>query len=118
MHRDRDSADPDAVLVERLRGGDESAFVELVERYHPAMIRLARTFVPSEAVAEEVAQEAWLGVLNGIDRFEARSSLKTWIFRILVNRARTRGVRESRSVPFTSLERAGEEGVGRQCDRP
>lgn len=110
MHRDRDSADPDAVLVERLRGGDESAFVELVERYHPAMIRLARTFVPSEAVAEEVAQEAWLGVLNGIDRFEARSSLKTWIFRILVNRARTRGVRESRSVPFTSLERAGEEG--------
>ena len=97
-------------LLERLRRGDESAFVELVERYQASMVRLARTFVPSDAVAEEVAQEAWLGVLNGIDRFEGRSSLKTWIFRILVNRARTRGVRESRSVPFTSLEREGEEG--------
>src|SRR2546423_9266347 len=100
----------DSVLVERLKRGDESAFMELVESYHGSMVRLARTFVPSDAVAEEVAQETWLGVLNGIDRFEGRSSLKTWIFRILMNRARTRGVRESRSVPFTSLEREGDEG--------
>ena len=67
--------------------------MELVERYNAPMVRLARMFVPSDAVAEDVAQEAWLGVLNGIGRFEGRSSLKTWIFRILVNRARTRGVR-------------------------
>jgi RNA polymerase sigma-70 factor (ECF subfamily) len=77
--------------------------MELVERYHAPMVRLARTFVPSDAVAEEVAQEAWLGVLNGIDRFEGRSSLKTWIFRILVNRAVTRGTRERRAVPFSAL---------------
>ena len=77
--------------------------MELVERYHASMVRVARTFVASDAVAQEVAQEAWLGVLTGIDRFEGRSSLKTWIFRILVNRARTRGVREARSVPFASL---------------
>ena len=100
--------DPDAALVARLKRGDESAFMELVERYHASMVRVARTFVASDAVAQEVAQEAWLGVLTGIDRFEGRSSLKTWIFRILVNRARTRGAREARSVPFTSLER--EEG--------
>jgi len=105
-----DRGNPDLELLDRLRGGDESAFVELVERYHSPMVRLARTFVPSEAVAEEVTQEAWLGVLNGIGRFEGRSSLKTWIFRILVNRARTRGVRESRTVPFSSLEREGDEG--------
>ena len=96
----------DAVLVERLRAHDEAAFMELVERYHGALVRLARSFVPSQAVAEDVAQETWLGVLNGIDRFEGRSSLKTWIFRILVNRAKTRGQRESRSVPFSSLEGA------------
>ena len=85
--------------------------MELVERYQPALVRLAQSFVPSRAVAEEVAQETWLGVLNGIDRFEGRSSLKTWIFRILVNRAKTRGERESRSVPFSSLEREDGEPV-------
>jgi RNA polymerase sigma-70 factor, ECF subfamily len=100
--------DPDAALIERLRAGDEAAFMELVERYHAALVRLAQSFVSSRAVAEDVAQEAWLGVLNGIGRFEGRSSLKTWIFRILVNRAKTRGVREARSVPFSSL--AGEDG--------
>lgn len=100
----------DHELLERLRAGDERAFMELVELYHASMVRLARTFVPSEAIAEEVAQETWLGVLNGLDRFEGRSSLKTWIFRILVNRARTRGVRESRTVPLSSLEREQDEG--------
>ena len=82
--------------------------MELVERYHASMVRVATSFVPSRAVAEEVAQETWLAVLGGIDRFEGRSTLKTWIFRILVNRARTRGAREARSVPFASLQR--EEG--------
>ena len=96
--------DPDAHLLDRLREGDEAAFMELVERHHAALVRLAQSFVSSRAVAEEVAQETWLGVLNGLDRFEGRSSLKTWIFRILVNRAKTRGARESRSVPFSSLE--------------
>ena len=104
-HKPSPEADADAAFVERLRAGDEAAFMELVERYQPALVRLAQSFVPSRAVAEEVAQETWLGVLNGIDRFEGRSSLKTWIFRILVNRAKTRGERESRSVPFSSLER-------------
>jgi RNA polymerase sigma-70 factor (ECF subfamily) len=104
--------DPDAPLLERLREGDEAAFMELVERHHAALVRLAQSFVSSRAVAEEVAQETWLGVLNGIDRFEGRSSLKTWIFRILVNRAKTRGERESRSVPFSSLDDpAGEPSV-------
>ena len=91
--------DDDAELVARLRAGDEGAFVTLVEHYHTPLLRLASTFVPSRAVAEEVVQETWLGVIRGIDRFEGRSSLKTWLFRILVNRARSTGVRERRHVP-------------------
>jgi len=90
-------------LLSGLRSGDEAAFRVLVERHHATMVRVARGFVPSRAVAEEVAQEAWLGVLQGLDRFEGRSSLKTWIFSILVKRARTRGERERRTVPFSSL---------------
>lgn len=89
----------DASLLRRLRGGDEQAFADLVERYHPAMFRLARSFVPSQAVAEEVVQDTWLALLRGLDRFEERSSLRTWLFTILVNRARTTGAREARSVP-------------------
>ena len=89
----------DALLLRRLREGDEQAFATLVERYHPSMLRLALTFVPSRAVAEEVVQDTWLAVLRGLGRFEARSSLRTWLFTILVNRARTTGVREARSVP-------------------
>jgi RNA polymerase sigma-70 factor (ECF subfamily) len=89
----------DAALVARLRAGDESAFVELVEEYHAPLLRLASTFVPFRSVAEEVVQDTWVGVLRGIDRFEGRSSLKTWVFRILVNRARTTGVRERRERP-------------------
>jgi RNA polymerase sigma-70 factor, ECF subfamily len=90
-------------LLDGLRRRDEQAFAQLIDLYGGSMLRVARGFVPSQAVAEEVVQEAWLGVLRGIDRFEERSSLKTWLFRIVVNTARTRGVRESRSVPFSAL---------------
>jgi RNA polymerase sigma-70 factor, ECF subfamily len=105
------SNDPGAALLDRLRAGDEAAFMELVERHQAALVRLARSFVSSRAVAEDVVQETWLAVLNGIDRFEGRSSLKTWLYRILVNRAKTRGAREARSVPFSSLERTDEPSV-------
>lgn len=94
----------DLRLLEALRNGDETAFAWLINQYHPSLVRLAQIYVSSAAVAEEVAQEAWLGVLQGLERFEGRSSLKTWIFRILTNRAKTRGQRESRSVPFSDLE--------------
>ena len=104
-------------LVDALRAGDESAFTRLVEEYGPAMLRVARMFVSSRAVAEEVVQEAWVGVLNGIGRFEGRSSLKTWIFRILTNTAKTRAVREGRSVPFSSLAGEDEEGGAVDADR-
>ncbi len=90
----------DALLLGRLRDGDEQAFTELVQRYHPSMLRLAMSFVSSQAVAEEVVQDTWLAVLRGLNRFEERSSLRTWVFTILVNRARTTGVREARSVPL------------------
>jgi len=93
----------DLQLVRALRAGDEVAFMMLVERYGPAMLRLARMYVPSRTVAEDVVQEAWLGVLKGLEGFQGRSSLRTWIFRILVNTAKTRGQRESRSIPFSSL---------------
>jgi len=90
-------------LVARLRAGDEAAFLALVDLYGALMLRIARSHVPSAAVAEEVVQEAWLGVLAGIGRFEGRSSLKTWILRICANRAKTRGERERRTVPMSSL---------------
>jgi RNA polymerase sigma-70 factor, ECF subfamily len=96
----------DARLVERLRAGDESAFAELVRTHHSSLLRVARLFVPTAALAEDVVGETWLGVVKGIDRFEGRSSLKTWIFRILTNIAKTRGQRESRSLPFSSLDDA------------
>jgi RNA polymerase sigma-70 factor (ECF subfamily) len=101
--------DEDVALVEALRRGDEKAFAALVDRYHSSLLRLAMSYVATREQAEDVVQETWLGVLNGIDRFEGRSSLKTWIFRILVNRAKTKGVRERRSVPFSSLEGDGDE---------
>jgi RNA polymerase sigma-70 factor, ECF subfamily len=90
-------------LVAGLRSGDEHAFMMLIERYHSAMFRLALIYAGSHAVAEEVVQETWLSVIQGIGRFEGRSSLKTWLFRILTNRAKTRGMREGRSVPFSAL---------------
>jgi RNA polymerase sigma-70 factor (ECF subfamily) len=92
------------LLVEALRRGDEAAFTSLVWRYGPLMQRIALGYVRTPAVAEEVVQETWLGVLRGIDRFEGRSTVATWLFRILVNRARTRGAREHRSLPFSSVE--------------
>ncbi len=98
--------EPDVDLLARLRAGDESAFVMLVDRYHSSMLRLARTYVPSEAVAEEAVQDTWMGVVRGVDRFEGRSSFKTWLFRILINRARTAGVREHRNLPFEESEPA------------
>jgi RNA polymerase sigma-70 factor (ECF subfamily) len=94
----RPTGDADLQLLERLRAGDEHAFVTLVSKHHDPMLRLARTFVHSHAVAEEVVQETWVAVLRGIDRFEGRSSLRTWLLAILVNRARTAGSREARSV--------------------
>lgn len=97
------TGDRDAELVGRLRQGDESAFAELISVYSPTLLRVAMAHVRTRGVAEEVVQETWLGVLRGLDRFEGRSSLKTWIFRILTNIAITRGVRESRSLPFSSL---------------
>ena len=90
-------------LVEKLRNGNESAFVALIDRHHTSMLRMAMVYIPNRAVAEEIVQEAWIGVLQGLKRFEGRSSLKTWIFRILTNCAKTRAQREGRSVPFSSL---------------
>jgi RNA polymerase sigma-70 factor (ECF subfamily) len=89
----------DAELVRRLQAGDEAAFTALVERFHGPLLRLAMTFVPSRAVAEDVVQDAWLGVVRGIERFEGRASLKTWLYRIVVNRARTAGVKARRETP-------------------
>jgi len=93
-------------LVERLRKKDEGAFATLVERHHMPMVRLALTFVASRSVAEEVVQDTWLGVIGGIDQFEERSSLQTWIYRILVNRARKTGVRERRTVAVDDITEA------------
>jgi RNA polymerase sigma-70 factor (ECF subfamily) len=94
----------DQRVVARLRAGDEQAFEALVARHYATMMSVARTYVQSRAVAEEVVQEAWLGVLQSLERFEGRSSLKTWIIAILVNKAKTRAQREGRSLPFTALE--------------
>ena len=89
----------EADLVRRLQAGDEAAFVALVERFHAPLLRLALSFVPNRAVAEEAVQDTWLGVVRGIERFEGRSSLRTWLCRIVVNRARSAGVRERRTTP-------------------
>lgn len=103
-------SEKDAALLEGLRNGDEGAFQELVEAYGPMLMRLALNHVPSRAVAEEVVQDTWLAVLNGIDRFQGRSSLRTWIISILLNTARTKGERERRTLPFSLLRRRDEEG--------
>jgi RNA polymerase sigma-70 factor (ECF subfamily) len=93
----------EAELLARLRAGDEQAFEELVGHLYVTMLTVARTYVKDRAVAEEVVQETWLGVVQGLERFEGRSTLKTWILSILVNQAKTRVTREARSVPFASL---------------
>jgi RNA polymerase sigma-70 factor, ECF subfamily len=102
--------DPDADLLARLRSGDEQAFVVLVQRYRDSMLQLAAGYVPSRAVAEEVVQDTWLGVLRGLDGFEERASVRTWLFRILVNRARTAGARERRSTAIGDFEPAVDQG--------
>ena len=101
--------DEDVLLLRALRAGDEQAFAALVDKYGPSLLRLAQLYVSSRAVAEEVVQETWLAVLTGIERFEDRSSLKTWLFRILTNKAKTRGQREGRILPFSSLAADGDE---------
>ena len=101
---------PEQALVRALAEGDERAFNELVGRYHGAIVRIARNYVRTEAIAEEVAQDTWCAVVTGIDRFEERSSLKTWLFSIAVNKARTRAERERRCVPFSSLDSDDEDG--------
>ncbi len=108
----------DAQLVGRLRAGDETAFETLVGRYHTSLLRLAETMVPTRAIAEEVVQETWLGVVRGIGRFEGRSSLRTWLFHILLNRARSTGAREARRasgpadwVPAVDPGRFGPDGT-------
>lgn len=93
----------DLETIAALKAGDEQVFADLVRRYQPMMLRVARMYVKTQSAAEEVVQETWLGVIRGLDRFEGRSSLKTWIFRILINQAKTRGVRDQRSTPFSSL---------------
>jgi RNA polymerase sigma-70 factor (ECF subfamily) len=114
--------DSDGELLARLRSGDEQAFTGLVGRYHQPMLQLAASFVPNRAVAEEVVQDTWLAVLRGLDGFEERSSLKTWLFRILVNRARTTGTKEQRSVPVADPEPAVDpsrfDGGGGWADPP
>jgi RNA polymerase sigma-70 factor (ECF subfamily) len=94
----------DQELVARLRAGEESAFIDVVDRYHQPMIRLATAYVPSLSVAEEVVQDTWMGMLRGLDGFQERSSLKTWLFTILVNRARSTGQRERRTTPLGDHE--------------
>jgi RNA polymerase sigma-70 factor, ECF subfamily len=100
----------DLALVERLRAGDEAAFMMLVEQHQAAMLRIARMYVSTQAAAEEVVSEAWVGILKGLDRFAGRSSLRTWMYRIVANIAKTRGQRDGRTIPFSSLEGA-DDGV-------
>jgi RNA polymerase sigma-70 factor (ECF subfamily) len=97
------AVDTDVEMLTRLRNGDEDAFVTLVGRYQQPMLRLARSFVPSQAVAEEAVQDTWLGLVRGIEKFEGRSSFKTWLFRILVNRARSAGTKEHPAAPTEAL---------------
>jgi RNA polymerase sigma-70 factor (ECF subfamily) len=99
-------------LVDALRRGDEQAFRALIDRHGGSMLRVARIHVRDRAVADEVVQEAWLGVLRGIDRFEGRSSVRTWLLRIVANVAKTRAVRESRSIPLSTLQGADAEAEG------
>ena len=113
----RTGGEDERALVAALRRGEEAAFVALVGLYGAPLLRLARTFVRDRAVAEEVVQETWLAVLNGIDRFEGRSSLKTWIFQILSNRAKTRAVRERRSAPFSALAGEDDDEAAVDADR-
>lgn len=110
-------AQTDAELLARLRRGDERAFTALVEQHHGALLRLALVFANNRAVAEEVVQETWLAVIEGLAGFEGRASLRTWLFTIVANRARTRAVREARSTPFSALESEAGPGPSVPSDR-
>ena len=88
----------ESALLAALRGGDEMVFAQLVDRYTPSMLRVARGYVPSREIAEEVVQEAWIALLKGISKFEGRSALRTWLFTVLINIAKSRGIRERRSA--------------------
>src|SRR6476661_10184210 len=107
----REMALPDAEIVAALKRGDQSVFADVVDAYSPGLMRMALMYVRDRAVVEEVVQETWIAVLRGIDRFEGRSSLKTWIYRILMNTAKTRGQREARSVPFSAAVSSAEPSV-------
>jgi RNA polymerase sigma-70 factor (ECF subfamily) len=106
----------DARLVRGLKNGDQEAFRRLIDEHSSSLLRVAMTYVGSRAVAEEVVQETWLGVLKGLDGFEGRASLRTWIFKILTNTAKTRGARERRAVPFSSLITGDEADGGSAVD--
>ena len=112
---DAPAVDRDAALLTALRAGDEEAFTTLVTRYHASLKRVARAYVSTDSVAEEVVQETWLAAIAGLGRFEQRATLKTWLFHILANKAKTRGTRERRSVPFASL---GDAGAGEPAVSP
>jgi len=111
------ASDEDLRVLQALRAGDEPTFAMLVDRYRAPMLRVAQMYVSTRAVAEDVVQDAWVGVLRGLDAFEGRSSLRTWIFRILVNTAKTRGQREGRSTPFSSVWAPGEDEPAVDPDR-
>ena len=104
----------DASLVAALRAGDEAAFLSLVRRHQPLMLRVARSYVRDPRAAEDVVQETWMALLERIDAFEGRATLKTWLFRVLVNRSITRAQRDRRSLPFCALE--GVDGEGASLD--
>ena len=108
----------EGALVAALRAGDEEAFVALVRLYQPAMVRLAEATVGSRAVAQEVTQDTWLAVMRGVDRFEGRSSLKTWLFRILLNRARSAAHREARAGRPEDIDGEHFDGSGAWADPP
>ena len=109
MNGEHSTTITDQSLLERLQAGDETAFSQLVAKYHASMVRIAAIYVKEFAIAEEVAQETWIAILKGLDRFEGRSSFKTWIFTILANRAKTRATRESRYVPLELSDELEEE---------
>jgi len=106
----------DNELVTRLQRGDQEAFITLVEQHHAALRRTALTFVSTAASADEVVQDTWVAVLDGLQSFCGRSSIKTWIYRILINRARTRGVREARSVPVSAMLAVRDDARGSEPD--
>lgn len=106
----------DRALVDRLRSGDERAFLTVVEKNHRSMVRVALGYVSSQAVAEEVVQEAWVGILQGLHKFEGRCPLRAWMFRVLINCAKMRGGREARSVPFSALESEDSDGEHRSVE--